>query len=59
MHITDLDACLGQVGRQVLSHFFGQCSHQHPLLPGGSGVDLPNQVIDLPFNGADLHHRIQ
>ena len=59
VHIADLDARLLQVGRQVLRHFNGQGGDQNSLVALDAEVDLPQQVVDLPLNGPDLHHGVQ
>ena len=52
VHIFDLDPLLGQEVGQVLGHFLGQGGHQDPLVLLGAGMDLPQQIGDLPLHGA-------
>ena len=59
VHIPDFDTGLLQIHRQVLRHLLGQGGDQHPLLPGGAQVDLPDEVIDLAVDGPDLYLGIQ
>ena len=59
VHIPNFNACPLEIGGQVLSHALGQGGHQHPLISGGAGVDLPDQVIDLALHRADLDLRVQ
>ena len=59
VHVAHLDTRLLQVYRQVLRHLLGQGRHQNTLVSGGAGVDLPDQIVDLPLNGTHLHLRVQ
>ena len=59
VHISHTDACALQIVGQVLGHFFGQGRDQDALLPGSAGVDLADEVIDLPLHRADLHEGVQ
>ena len=59
VHIPNFNACPLEIGGQVLSHALGQGGHQHPLVLGGAGVDLADQVVDLALHRADLDLRVQ
>ena len=59
VHIPHPDAGLLQILCQILRHFFRQGRDQHPLVSGGAGVDLPNEVVDLPLYGPHLHPGVQ
>lgn len=59
VHILDLDPLFRQEIRQILGHFLGQGRHQHPLVLCGAGVDLAQQVGDLPFHRAHRDERVQ
>ena len=59
VHVPHPDACPLEIAGEVLRHLFGQGGHQDPFLPGGAGVDFPDQVVDLALHRADLDHRVQ
>ena len=59
VHIPAADAGIGEVIGQILRHFLGQGSHQAALALGDLGIDLADQVVDLPFYGANEDFRVQ
>ena len=59
MHIFYLNAMVGEIIRQVLGHLLRQRCDQHALAPATAGVDLAQQVLDLPFHRLDDDTRVQ
>ena len=59
VHIADLDARVGQVGGEILRHLLGEGGDQHPLPTLGAGVDLPDEIVDLPLHRPHLDFGIQ
>ena len=59
VHIAHLDACLLEVDRQILRHFFGKRCHQDPFVSCASGIDLTDQIIDLALDRPYIYNRIQ
>ena len=59
VHIPYPDACLFQILGEVLRHLLGEGGHQYPLIPGGPGIDLPNEIVDLARYRPDLHLGVQ
>ena len=59
VHIPHPDARVFEELRQVLRHFLGQGGDQHPLVLGGTLVDLVHQIVNLAGDGPDLHPGIQ
>ena len=59
MHIAHADAVFGQVLGQILGHFFGQRRDERALTLVRRGVDLADQIVDLPLDGADEDLRVE
>ena len=59
VHVPHLDPRSLQVLGQILRHLLGEGRHQHPLIPGRPGVDLSDEIVDLPRHGPDLHSGVQ
>ena len=59
MHIAHADAVFSQVFRQVLCHFLRQRRDERALALVRRGVDLANQIIDLPLDGAHEDLRVK
>ena len=59
MQVFDLDAAFQQIVGQVLGHLLGQGGHQRALVPGHAGLDLGEQIIDLPLDRAHVDLRIE
>ena len=59
VHVPHPDARPLEVVGEVLGHLLGEGGHQHPLLALFPGVDLPDEVVDLPFHRPHLDHRVQ
>ena len=59
MHIAHANAVLREIFCQIFGHFFSQRGDQSPLALRGRGVDLADQIVDLPFNRADEDLRVK
>ncbi|MPM49802.1 hypothetical protein SDC9_96533 [bioreactor metagenome] len=59
MHIAHLNPGVFKILRQVLRHLFSEGCHQYPLVLRRPGLNLRDQVVDLPLLWAHLHLRVQ
>ena len=59
VHVAGFDSGGGEVLGQVLGHFLCQSRDQAALSPVDLGVDLADEVVDLPLDGPDEDLRIQ
>jgi hypothetical protein len=59
VQVAAAHADLGIVLRQVFRHSLGERRHQHSLIVFHARMDLAQQIVHLPFDGADLHRGVQ
>ena len=59
MQVFDLDAAFQQIVGQVLGHLLGQSGDQRALVLGHTGLDLGEQIVDLPLDRAYVDLRVQ
>ena len=57
--IGRLDAEVGQIGGEILSHPLGKRCHEHALLLAGVLANFCNEVIYLSFSWADYNLRVE
>ena len=58
MHVAAFDADLGVISGQIFRHPLSQRGYQHTLIALGAIADFREEVVDLPFNRANFHLRI-
>ena len=59
VQIAAADARVREVGREVLSHFLRERGHERALVFGDAGVDLTDEVVDLPLDGPHEDLRVE
>ena len=59
VQIAAADARVREVGREVLSHFLRERGHKRALVFGDAGVDLADEIVDLPLDGAHEDLRVE
>ena len=59
VHVPHPNARAFQIVSEALRHLLREGGDQHPLVPLGAQVDLPDEVVDLPLHRAHLHPGIQ
>ena len=58
MQVTHFDSVIRQVIGQIFGHALGQGGHQHTLVLFDALVDFRQQIVNLGFDIAHLHYRI-
>ena len=59
VHVAHFDAVVLQIVGEILRHLLGEGGDQHSLFPGGAGVDLADEVVDLPLHRPHLDLGVQ
>ena len=58
MQVLDLDAALGQVGREFLGHLLRQGGNEDTLVAFDANAHLLEKIIDLALGGLDDNERV-
>ena len=59
MQIPAADARVREVGREILGHLLCECGHECALIFGDASVDLADEIVDLPLDGAHKDLRVE
>ena len=58
MQVLDLDAALGQVGRELLGHLLRERGDEDAFVSFDAQAHLFEEIVDLAFGGLDDDERI-